>query len=258
MENESPRDISENHNKTRKVIITSRQTLRSDLIMRVAALISGGKDSALALHRTLQEGHDVKFLVTMIPKRDDSWMFHYLNIHLTNLFAEAAGIHLVKEETAGVKEEELKDLKRVLATLDIEGVISGAVASQYQKQRIDKICKELSLNSITPLWKKNPLKLLKELVNLKFKAIITGVYAHGFNKNWLGKHIDTDTIDALKDLNRKYHISLIGEGGEYETLVLDAPFFKKKIDLVEIEAIWKGQNGYLLVRKAHLVEKDAS
>ncbi len=223
--------------------------------MRVAALISGGKDSALALYRALKEGYEVKFLVAMIPQREDSWMFHYPNIHLTDLFAEAAAIPLVKEETSGVKEEELEDLKRVLATLDVEGVISGAIASQYQKQRIQKICTELGFKSITPLWNENQLKLLNELVELKFEAIITGVYAYGFSKDWLGKRIDAETISDLLDLHRKHRISIIGEGGEYETLVLDAPFFNKKIDLVETERIWKNQNGWLSVKKARLIDK---
>jgi predicted ATP pyrophosphatase (TIGR00289 family) len=225
--------------------------------MRVAALISGGKDSALALHRALREGHKVSFLVAMIPQREDSWMFHYPNIHLTELFAEAAAIPLLEAETLGIKEEELKDLKRALATLDIEGVVSGAVASQYQKQRIQNVCEELGLHSITPLWREDQLKLLEELVALKFKAIITGVYAYGLDRNWLGRQIDEDTIKALLDLRRKYHVSLVGEGGEYETLVLDAPFFKKRIDLVETEKIYEGQSGWLSVKKARLAEKQS-
>ncbi len=223
--------------------------------MRVAALISGGKDSALALYRALKESYDVKFLVAMIPQREDSWMFHYPNIHLTDLFAEAAAIPIVKEETAGVKEEELEDLKRVLATLDVEGVVSGAIASQYQKQRIQKICTELGVKSITPLWNEDQLKLLNELVELKFEAIITGVYAHGFSEDWLGRRIDAETISELLDLHCKHRISIIGEGGEYETLVLDAPFFNKKIDLVETERIWKNQNGWLSVKNARLIDK---
>jgi len=223
--------------------------------MRVAALVSGGKDSALALHRTLQEGHEAKFLVTMIPQREDSWMFHYPNIHLVDLFAEATDIPLVTGCTIGVKEEEVEDLKRVLTGLDVEGVVSGAVASQYQRQRILKVCNELGLQSIAPLWGEDPLKLLKELVNQKFKAIITGVYAYGFDKNWLGRQINTDTISDLLELNSKYHISLIGEGGEYETLILDAPFFKKKIDIIETEIKWKNQTGWLQVKKAQLIAK---
>jgi len=224
--------------------------------MHVAALISGGKDSALALYRALNEGYKVKFLVAMVPQREDSWMFHYPNIHLTDLFAEAASIPLVKGKTAGIKEEELEDLKRVLATLDVDGVVSGAIASKYQKQRINDVCDELGLNSITPLWSENPLKLMKELVNHKFAAIITGVYAYGFNEDWLGRQIDANTIDSLLTLNRKHCISIVGEGGEYETLVLDTPFFKRRIDLIETERIWKDQSGLLLVKKARLMNKN--
>ncbi|MEM3153812.1 MAG: TIGR00289 family protein, partial [Candidatus Bathyarchaeia archaeon] len=79
--------------------------------MRVAVLATGGKDSTLALHRVLRLGHDVKYLVSMIPLREDSWMFHYPNIHLMDLFAEAVEIPLVKGETSGVKEIEVEDLR---------------------------------------------------------------------------------------------------------------------------------------------------
>jgi diphthine-ammonia ligase len=223
--------------------------------MRIAVLISGGKDSALALHHALQDGYEVRFLVAMIPRREDSWMFHYPNIHLTDLFAKAAEIPLVKGETEGVKEKELDDLKRVLAGLDVEGVVSGAVASQYQKQRIQKACEELGLSSITPLWRRDPMEILKELVDLKFEAVITGVYAQGFTEEWLGRRINAKTINALQHLHHKHGISLVGEGGEYETLVLDAPFFKRRIVIVETERIWDDQSGWLKVRKAILANK---
>ncbi|MFP3985599.1 MAG: diphthine--ammonia ligase [Candidatus Bathyarchaeia archaeon] len=223
--------------------------------MDAAALISGGKDSALALHRVLEEGHNVKFLVAMIPQREDSWMFHYPNIHLTDLFAKSADIPLVKEKTSGLKERELEDLKRVLAKLDVESVVSGAIASQYQKQRVQRICEELRLSLITPLWKEDPVKLLKELVDFKFEAIITGVYAHGFDVSWLGRQIDQGTIKALISLQQKYGISVVGEGGEYETLVLEAPFFNKRMQLAETEKIWEKQSGHLLIKKAHLTDR---
>jgi predicted ATP pyrophosphatase (TIGR00289 family) len=223
--------------------------------MRVAALVTGGKDSALALHRALKLGYEVKFLVTMIPKRQDSWMFHFPNIHLTDLFAKAVEIPLVKAETAGIKETELKDLKNLLATLDIEGVASGAISSRYQKERIDRVCRELKLKSITPLWQEDSMQLLKEIVNLAFEVIIVGVYAYGFDQGWLGRQINSSTLKDLVELKDKYQISLVGEGGEYETLVLDAPFFKKRIQMLQTEKIWENHSGYLLVKEAKLVEK---
>jgi len=197
----------------------------------------------------------VTYLVTIIPQRQDSWMFHYPNIHLTDLFAEAVGIPLVKAETLGVKEVEVEDLKKLLAKLDTEAVVSGAISSEYQKKRIDRICNELGLKSIAPLWHQDPQKLLDELVKLRIETIIVGVYAHGFTSNWLGRKIDQTTINDLVELNEKYQVSLVGEGGEYETLVLDAPFFKKKMEIVETEKIWEGESGCLLVKKAVLVKK---
>jgi len=223
--------------------------------MHVAALVTGGKDSALALYRALKSGYEVKVLVTMIPQREDSWMFHFPNIHLASLFAKAAEIPLVKAETVGVKETELEDLKSLLATLDIEGVVSGAISSRYQKERIDKVCRELNLESIAPLWQEDSMQLLKEIINLNFEVIIVGVYAYGFDQNWLGRKIDSATIKNLVELNDKYQISLVGEGGEYETLVLDAPFFRKRIQVLRTQRIWENHSGYLFVKEAKLVDK---
>jgi ABC transporter with metal-binding/Fe-S-binding domain ATP-binding protein len=223
--------------------------------MRVAVLATGGKDSALALYRTLRNGYEVKCLVSMIPIREDSWMFHYPNIRLVDLFAEAVEIPLVKAETSGLKEREVEDLKCLIEKLDVEGVVSGAIASSYQKTRIEKICRQLKLECIAPLWNENPLKILREILDLAFEVIITGVYAYGFDKEWLGRKIDEDVVEALIDLNKRYGISIVGEGGEYETLVLNAPFFKKRIEILKAEKVWEKQRGYFLVTKAKLENK---
>jgi len=175
---------------------------------------------------------------------------------MADLFAEAVGIPLVKAETSGVKEAELEDLKRLLAQLDIDAVVSGGISSQYQKKRIDKVCQELGFTHVAPLWQEEPLKLLKEIISLKMETIIVGVYAHGFNQTWLGRKIDEDTVNDLRELNTRFKVSIVGEGGEYETLVLNAPFFKKKIALIETEKIWEKESGYLVAKKVVLVDKN--
>jgi len=223
--------------------------------MDVAVLASGGKDSSLALYNVLRDGHFVKYLVSMFPLNDDSWMFHYPNIRLVKLFAEAAEIPLESAETLGVKEKEVKDLKLLLERLDIDAVVSGAIASIYQKSRIEKICKQLNLKCICPLWNEEPINVLRNLMKLKFEVLITGVSAYGFNIEWLGKKISQSLVDELLELNKKYGISIIGEGGEYETLVLDAPFFKKKIKIVQAESFWRSQSGYFRIKKAKLENK---
>jgi len=223
--------------------------------MDVAVLVSGGKDSALALYRVLKKGYNVKYLVTVLPQREDSWMFHYPNAELTGLFAEACSLPLVRAETLGVKEKELEDLKRLLENLNVEGIVSGAVSSNYQKSRLDRICSEIGLKSIVPLWHEEPKRIMEELIENNFSVIFTGVYAYGLNQEWLGRRLDWKALEDLIILNEKYGISIVGEGGEYETLVLDAPFFKKRIRILKARVFWSGDSGYLHVEEARLEDK---
>jgi len=225
--------------------------------MKVAALWSGGKDSSYATYLAMKHGHKIKYLITMFPEREDSWMFHYPCIELTMLQAEAMGVKQITQKTKGEKEKELEDLKKVLGKIkDIDGIVSGAIASNYQKSRIDSICKELGLKNIAPLWGENPEKLLKEEIRLGFEIIITGVFAEGFDKNWLGRRIDEKCVENLKKLNKKGLIHLSGEGGCYESLVLDCPLFIKKLQIEESKIFWERLSGYLKVNKAKLVPKD--
>jgi len=182
-------------------------------------------------------------------------MFHRPDIQLIDLFAKCTGLPLVKVETSGEKEKELEDLKLVLQKLDIEGVVSGAIASKYQRSRIGRICDELGLASITPLWGLEPVELLREMIDSSFEIIITSASAQGFDESWLGRKLDEETLRDLIELNRMYKVSVSGEGGEYESLVLDAPFFHKRIEILEAERIWRGDSGYLLIRKAELKDK---
>ena len=217
--------------------------------MKLAVLFSGGKDSVFSLYKVLKQGDEVKYLVTIFPEREDSWMFHYPFIEMTRLQAESLGIKQIVQKTKGEKEKELEDLKRVLSKIkdEIDGVVSGAIASNYQKSRIDKICRESGLKGIAPLWGEDPEKLLREEVKLGFEIIITGVFSSGFDKSWLGRRMDEKCIDGLKDLNRKFGVNMAGEGGEYESIVLNCPIFKNRIELPEYKIIWdeRASSGYL-------------
>jgi diphthine-ammonia ligase len=220
--------------------------------MKVAALFSGGKDSVFAVYITRQYGWEVTHLVTLLSQKPDSWMFHSINIEHTSLLAQALGIPLVKHSTNGEKEQELVDLKHVLEHLDVDGVVSGAIASEYQRTRIERICDELGIKSFTPLWHKNQELLLRDFVHAGFHSIIVGVFAQGFDQSWLGKPIDEETIDALVLLNKKHGINIAGEGGEYETLVLSGPFFSQKLVIDEFIKEWNRDSGVFRVKKIHL------
>jgi len=225
--------------------------------MRVAVLFSGGKDSTYALYWVLKKGFEVKYLVSMYSESDESYMYHVPNIHLTELQAKAIDIPLVKGFTKGEKEKEVEDLKRVLEGLKIEGVVAGALASQYQKERVEKVAKELRINVFAPFWKVDPEKYMRTLIEEGFDVVIVGVSAYGLDEKWLGRRIDEKALEELKALNKKYKVHIAGEGGEFETFVRDAPFFKAKVVFDEIEKIWDEytSSGVLMVKKAHLEPK---
>jgi predicted ATP pyrophosphatase (TIGR00289 family) len=226
--------------------------------MKVAVLFSGGKDSTMAFYKAVEEGNEVKYLVSLISDNPASYMFHVANIHITELSAEALGVPLVKKVTKGIKEEELEDLKHVLMDLKdkgVEGIYSGALHSVYQKSRVDGICEELGLKSSAPFWHIDPEEYMKEIIDLGFEVIITSVSAEGLDESWLGKKIDFSVLDEIIELNKKYGMHMAFEGGEAETLVLDGPVFNKKIKIIESETIWDRDSGYFSIKSAVLEDK---
>jgi len=222
--------------------------------VRLAALFTGGKDSTYAAHLAEDLG-ELRYLVTMIPQREDSWMFHTVNIGLASLIAEAYGVEHVAASTSGVKEEELQDLRRVLESLDVDAVVSGAIASNYQRRRIDKLCQQLGLKHITPLWGRKPAELLKEMLEAGLRIMVTGVAALGLDERWLGRIIDEEALRELLELNRRYGINVCGDGGEMETLVMDAPWFRCRVEILEAERLWDGVRGVYHIRRAELIPK---
>ncbi len=222
--------------------------------MDIAALYSGGKDSAYALWWALNQGWNVKYLVNVLSENKESYMFHIPNAEMTDLVSESSGIPLVRVITKGEKEKEINDLKKALKKLNVDGVVSGALASEYQRARIDHICEELDIKSFAPLWHKNQELILRDTSKF-FDVRIVSVAAYGLGKEWLGKKISTDNIETLLKIMGKYHINKAFEGGEAETFVFDAPFFNKKIDVIDYEIIWDGISGYYIIKDAKLVNK---
>ncbi|TLX99688.1 MAG: diphthine--ammonia ligase, partial [Thaumarchaeota archaeon] len=137
----------------------------------------------------------------------------------------------------------------------IEGLYTGALASVYQKSRIDRICDELALESISPLWHIDPETHLRSLLKSGFRVIVTSVSALGFNEGWLGRVLDHKAVDELLDLHSKYGVHAGLEGGEGETLVLDCPIFTKRMEVQESTKHWRGDSGYLEITKARLIPK---
>ncbi|MCS7136562.1 MAG: TIGR00289 family protein [Nitrososphaerota archaeon] len=214
------------------------------MTLRVAALFSGGKDSTYAVYKTLLEGNSVEYLVTVVTRNPNSWMFHRINVEMTRYQADAIGIKQIMVPSMGIKEKEVEDLKVALERLsDVDGLVSGVIASRYQRNRIEKVCSELGLKHLTPLWGMEPDRLLREQYALGFESIVTSVSAEGLDESWLGRKLDEAAIDELRRLSEKFGINMCFEGGEGETFVLDCPIFKKKLRVKEAVKKWFGDCG---------------
>jgi len=226
--------------------------------MKLGVLFSGGKDSCYALYKAMK-GNEIACLISILSRNKESYMFHTPNIEITKLQSEAIGIPLIQKATEGKKEEELEDLKEAIKEAKqeykIEGIVTGALASVYQASRIQKICDELKIKCVNPLWQMPQEELLKQLLENNFKVIIVGVFAEHLDKSWLGKGLDKETVNKLIELKQKYKINPAGEGGEIETTVIDAPFFKKRIEITDSEIKSDNNSGIFIIKKAKLVKK---
>lgn len=202
----------------------------------MAALFSGGKDSTYAILLMEQMGHEVTHLVTIVPQDPYAMLFHTLNLGLIPMHAESMGKVLVSVPSSGEETADLSALEGALKGLDIDGVITGAIASDYQWDRINGVCERLGLRCFSPLWRKEQETLLRDMVDAGVVAILVGTFAEGLDQRWLGRRIDHPTIEALLGLKKKYFINVAGEGGEYESLALDSPIHRRAIVILSAEA----------------------
>ena len=175
-------------------------------------------------------------------------MFHTPSISKVKAQAKVMELPLLIQKTQGKKEEELQDLenaiKKAKQKYKIDCVVTGALYSVYQASRIQKICDKLNLKCFNPLWHKNEISYLQDLIKDKFEIIITGVFAYPLDKSWLGRKIDNQFIQEVKELQKKYKIHPAGEGGEFETFVLNCPLFKKPLKIKSFKDFKEGENSF--------------
>lgn len=222
---------------------------------KLGVLFSSGKDSTYSAYLMKKQGYDLSCLITVKSSNKDSYMYHTPNIDLVELQAKAMELPLLTQKTTGKKEDELKDLEKVLVKakkkFGILGVCTGALFSEYQASRIKKICDKLSLACFSPLWHKNQEEYMKELISKDFEIIFSSIAADGLDESWLGKKITMKDVEKLIKLNSKIGLNVAGEGGEFESLVLNCPLFKKRIKVKENKIVMESRNiGKYLIRKA--------
>jgi len=217
--------------------------------MKLAVLFSGGKDSTFAAYLAREHGHEISCLIAIFSENPESYMFHTPSISKVKKQAESANIPLIIQKTKGEKEVELKDLaaaiQKAKVKYGINGVATGAVESAYQASRIQKICNDLDLDCFNPLWQKDQFELLKDLIENNFEIIITGVYAYPLDETWLGRTIDKTFLNDTITLHDTYKINPAGEGGEFETFVLNCPLFTRALEICD-KKIYGKQNSWTM------------
>ncbi len=231
--------------------------------LRLGALLSTGKDSVYATIVMQKQNYDISCFMTMKSKNDYSFMFHTPNTKLAKLQAEACGIPLLVQETLGEKEDELTDLvlllKKAKKEFKIDGVVTGAIFSTYQRDRIEKACDKVGLVCFSPLWHKDQEKYMYELLENDVHFIMSSVASEGLDEKWVGREIEAIEVARLVALNKKTGMNVAGEGGEFETFVFDCSLFKKKISIVKGVKVFdpeRNENVKFDIVDAKLVDKD--
>ncbi len=206
--------------------------------MQVIASWSGGKDSSLACFKASQEGHAVKYLLNFISKEHKRCCFHGIEGKLLKLQAELTGIRLVQKEVSPDMqkyEDEFKDAVSELKPIGIQGMVFGDIYLLDQMNWVERVCEDLNIKPIEPLWNISPSEIMEEFIHCGFKAVVVSCKAELFGKEFIGRYIDGD---LLKDLKKK-KICPCGENGEFHTFVVDGPIFRKRIEITRAKAIFK-------------------
>jgi len=187
---------------------------------------SGGKDSCLACYKAEQKGLKIKFLLNMISRKYQRCCFHGLQKEIIHLQSDLIGIPLFQKEVSDKMEkyeDEFKEAVNFLKTKGANGMIFGDIYLTEHKSWLERVCSDLKIEMKEPLWEMSPEMVLKEFINAGFKAIVVSAKADLFDKDIIGRQVDKDFLKMLK----KRDICPCGENGEYHTLVIDGPIFKK-------------------------------
>lgn len=199
---------------------------------------SGGKDSCLACYRAMQQGYDVKLLLNFISRESKRGCFHGIEGRLLKFQADLVGIPLEQKEVSPDMlkyEEEFKAAVTELRGKDIGSMVFGDIYLLEHESWIERVCGDLKINALQPLWNNSPESIIDEFLRVGFKAIIVSCKADVMGKEFLGRYIDKGLIEELK----KRDICPCGEKGEFHTLVVDGPIFRKPIRILEAEPVIK-------------------
>jgi diphthine-ammonia ligase len=220
------------------------------------ALVSGGKDSVYSAYLADSQGFEVDELLTIAPSDPDSFLFHTPNLGLVRWIAEAWGKSHRTVEVPGTGEEVETAALRSALTGSSEPVVAGAIASAYQWSRLHRLTESLGRPLYTPLWGKDAARVVREEISAGLDIRLVQVAAEPLGPELVGRPLDLACLAELERLSAQVRpIQVAGEGGEYETLVVDAPFFRSRLELEGAVSERRGSATRLTIRGAHLVPK---
>lgn len=197
--------------------------------MRIAVLSSGGKDSSAAWWWAMCRGWEIVAVVTVDIQDGDSHMFQVPSTNWVERQALLANVPWVNVPASGSVEDEIEALEQALSKLEIDGIVSGALRSDFQKQRLECMSQRLNIHSFSPLWHQTPIDHLKGMVEAGFQIMLTSVSCEGLDHTWLGHVLTESSLLELHALSKQHRFNVDGEGGEYETFVLGGPIWSRAL-----------------------------
>jgi diphthine-ammonia ligase len=223
--------------------------------MKVVASWSGGKDSCFACYKAIKEGHDVSNLLIMMSDPSVS-NFHLIRSDMLDAQSEAIGIPIVKQTTtAETYEQDFKNALLKMKAEGVEGIVTGDVfdVALHEAGWLDRICKEVGLTPVRPLWHRDTKQILDEFISAGFKATLVRVKLDLLGMEWLGREINRKFFDDLLKLGT---VDPCGEHGEFHTFVTDGPLFKKqRIEILESEKTKLNSHGRLVIKRFEVKSK---
>lgn len=223
--------------------------------MKVAVAWSGGKDSCLACYKAIKEGYDIRNLIIMMADKTSS-NFHLINSELLDAQSQSIGIPIIKKITSlDTYEKNFREALLDLKNRGIGGLVTGDVfdVALHEPGWLDRICQEVDLIPVKPLWNLDTKQILAEFINEGFKAIIVRVKNSLLDFEWLGREINEK---FLKDLLELGTIDPCGEHGEFHSFVVDGPIFKERIEICQTEKTTINGYGRLIIKNYEIKSKE--
>ena len=213
---------------------------------------SGGKDSCFACYQAMSQGYQVSHLVNFISDEFDRVRFHGTEAKLIQMQSQAMGLPLLQKQTSwDGYEQEFKEGVRSLIPDGVKGMVFGDIYLQEHRDWVERVCAELGIEAVEPLWEKDLEEILGGFIDSGFEALVVSAKSELIEQEWIGRRVDRSFMDYL----RHKGIDICGENGEYHTLVVDGPIFKKKIDITQSKTIVRDNHWFLDTGRYRLVDK---